>query len=436
MNDPKNVHIIGIGGIGTSAVARWFLAQNKTVSGSDVKESDLTRALLKEGAQVKLGHFADNIPSECDFIVYSSAVPKTNVERQAADERGISSLSYPEFLGELAKTKRTIAISGTNGKSTTTAMIAKMFIDAGLDPTVILGTKSPDLPHENLRIGKSDWFIVEACEHMAHMLNIAPQIAVVTNVEEDHLDFYRDIDHIRDSFQEWIDSAKQIVLNAKDTESQKLETNGATYFGLGSDIDLAIPGDFNKANAAAAIEAAKLAGIDEAAARESLKAFQGTWRRFEKVGQLNEVDIYSDYAHHPTAIQGAIHGFKTSFPDRRLVVCFEPHQFSRTEELFDEFAKSFGSADVLILSEIYEVEGRNESHGITSKDLIEAVKKQSPNLIAHYAANLDEAEALARDIIEPSDIFIAMGAGDIDQIARNLINTESQSGNTSLRGTK
>ncbi|MDA0207858.1 MAG: Mur ligase domain-containing protein [bacterium] len=421
MFEAQNVHIIGIGGIGTSAVARWFLEQNKAVSGSDAKASDLTHALSKEGAQVKLGHFADNIPSVCDFIVYSSAVPKTNVERQAADERGIPSLSYPEFLGQLAKTKRTIAVSGTNGKSTTTAMIAKIFLDAGFDPTVIIGTKSPDLPHENLRIGKSDWFIVEACEHMAHMLNIAPEIAVVTNVEEDHLDFYRDIDHIRDSFQEWIDGAKYIVLNAKDTESQKLKTTGASYFGLGADIQLSVPGAFNQANAAAAIEVAKLAGIDEANARASLKAFQGTWRRFEMVGARNGTDIYSDYAHHPTAVQGAIQGFKTSFPDRRLIICFEPHQFSRTEELFDEFAASFGNADVLILSEIYEVEGRNESHGITSKDLIEAIKKQSPNLDTHYAANLHEAETLVRRIIENGDIFVAMGAGDIDQIARNLV---------------
>ncbi|PIZ53726.1 UDP-N-acetylmuramate--L-alanine ligase, partial [Candidatus Uhrbacteria bacterium CG_4_10_14_0_2_um_filter_41_7] len=171
MINAKNVHIIGIGGIGTSAVAKWWQDQGAKVSGSDMHTSKIIDDLDKRGIEVKIGHFVDNVPRDCDLAIYSGAVPTTNVERQMVAELGVLELSYSEFLGQLAKTKKTIAVSGTNGKSTTTAMIATILIEAGYDPTVILGTKVPGWPEENLRIGKGDWFVVEACEHMANMLN-------------------------------------------------------------------------------------------------------------------------------------------------------------------------------------------------------------------------------------------------------------------------
>ncbi len=443
MIQAKNVHIIGVGGIGTSAVAKWWHDQGAEVSGSDMHPSAIIDELEKIGIITKIGHFADNVPSECDLIIYSRAVPETNVERQIASERGLIEWSYPQFLGELAKTKKTIAISGTNGKSTTTAMTAKILIEAGFDPTVILGSKMVDLPEGNLRIGAGDWFVVEACEHMASMLNIVPQIAVVTNIEEDHLDFYKDLDDIRNTFAKWLKTAEQfVVLNAKDEESNKLTATNLRKFNIenrqlgngqqtftvkspgtaanGAEITLQIPGAFNAMNAAAAATAASLVGIDSNTISKDLKDFRGIWRRFEHVGSWHEADIFSDYAHHPTAIKGTLEAFREFFPDRRLVVCFEPHQHSRTHELFDEFVESFDLADVLILSEVYRVSGRTEKEFEGSKDLAEKITERNTVGIVKYAKDQGAAEDLLRDLVEANDIVAIMGAGTIDNLARKL----------------
>jgi UDP-N-acetylmuramate--alanine ligase len=421
MINAKKVHIIGIGGIGTSAIARYFLASGATVSGSDMHLSDLTKALMKEGALIKVGHFADNIPSDCDLVVFSTAVPATNVERVAAEGRGLIMTSYPDFLGELAKTKKTIAVSGTNGKSTTTAMIAKILIDAGMDPLVILGTQSPDLNHGNLHMGSGEWFVVEACEHMGNMLKIVPDIAVVTNIEEDHLDYYNDLYDIRDHFSRWAKSAKHLViLNENDTQSKMLAIHKPVLFSQ-VDFDVGVPGAFNRANAAAAQQVARVAGASDEIIEVALKAFSGTWRRFERVGEWKGADIYSDYAHHPTSVRGTIAAFKEKYPDRRLVICFEPHQFSRTEELFDDFVTSFKGTDLLIISEVYEVEGRNESQGVTSKDLVREIKEGGESGQVMHAEDLEKAEGLIREHVEKGDIIVIMGAGDIDLIARKLV---------------
>ena len=439
MLNAKNIHIIGVGGIGTSAVAKWFRFHGARVSGSDMHESATIQALDNDGIHVKIGHFADNVPSECDLVIYSAAVPATNVERQVALERGIPMLSYAEFLGELAKTKKTIAVSGTNGKSTTTAMLAKIFIDAGRDPSVILGTKSPDLAGGNLRVGGGDWLILEACEHMANMLHIHPDVNVITNIEEDHLDFYRDLDHIRDTFQEWInckDKCGQVVLNGADRESMKLEHASKTYFNVdnrrveggrqvfdvaGVEVSLKVPGLFNAFNAAAALTAAHAAGVDDDVALKSLADFSGTWRRFEHVGAWNGADVYSDYAHHPTAVAGTLAAFKEFFPDRRIVLAFQPHQHSRTHELFDEFVESFDQADVLILAEIYEVAGRTEEKFESGDDMAGAVKHRGAVHDVRYAKNLDDVASKLRDVVKDGDVVILMGAGDIDDVARELV---------------
>ncbi|MBU1126091.1 MAG: UDP-N-acetylmuramate--L-alanine ligase [Patescibacteria group bacterium] len=443
MEEAKYVHIIGIGGIGTSAVAKWWKDQGATVSGSDMHPSQIIDDLEKHEIKTKIGHFADNVPTDCDLIIYSKAVPDTNVERQIAVERGITELSYPEFLGELAKTKKTIAVSGTNGKSTTTAMVAKILIDAGLDPTVILGSKMVELTDGNLRVGAGDWFVVEACEHMASMLNIVPDIAVVTNIEEDHLDFYKDIDDIRETFAKWIASAKQfVVLNLKDEQSEKLEAKNLRKFDIekrtsgrgeqsftvkspgtsanGAEVKLKIPGEFNAMNSAAAATAAALAGVDSNMIAKALGNFKGIWRRFENVGKWKETDVYSDYAHHPTAIEGTLKAFKEFFPERRLVICFEPHQHSRTHELFDEFVESFDLADVLILSEVYRVTGRTEEEFEGSKELAEAIERRGKIDTVKYAKDLKAAEDELRDLVEPEDIVVIMGAGPIDNLARKL----------------
>lgn len=438
MISAKNVHIIGIGGIGTSAVAKWWQAQGAIVTGSDVHKNELISELEKIGIEVFLGHFAENIPNICDLVIHSRAVLRTNVERQVATERGIINLSYPEFLGELAKVYKTIAISGTNGKSTTTAMIASILIEAGFDPTVVVGTQVPNWPMKNLRIGNGKWFVTEACEHMASFLNIHPDIAVITNIEEDHLDFYTDLDQIRDTFQIWIDRIKAhgvVVLNANDSESKKLklkkfeqfviqnrETKDCkqTFSVLDNQYMISLPGEFNAMNAAAAVVACKIAGVSAQIIQKALSEFGGTWRRFELVGKWKEADVYSDYAHHPIAIQATLRAAKEFFIDRRLIVVFEPHQHSRTHELFEEFVDSFGDADVVVISEIYEVVGRTEEKFESSRDLVEKISKRLPNKSVIYASDLKQAESELRDVVKKGDVIFCMGAGAIDSLARKL----------------
>lgn len=442
MINAKSVHIIGIGGIGTSAVAKLFLASGAKVSGSDVHQSQIIDDLSSRGVTVKIGHFADNVPGDCDLVIYSNAVPSTNVERQVASERGLTEWAYPKFLGKLAAEHRTVAVSGTNGKSTTAAMIAKILIEADYDPTVIIGTQSPDLPDGNLRVGKGKWLVLEACEHMASMLNIKPEVAVITNIEEDHLDFYRDLNHIRETFQKWIESCDQVIVNAIDPESQKLQVERKQTFAIknrlpseqgqifevigqgfkpfNQKVILSIPGEFNAQNAAAAAATAQVIGIDDQTIKDALANFKGSWRRFEKVGRWHEADLYSDYAHHPTAVQGSLKAFREFFPGKRLVVVFEPHQFSRTHELFDGFVQSFDEADVLIISEVYEVEGRNENQQETSRDLVEKIKARGKINHVLYAADVEKAESKLRDVVKAGDVIVVMGAGTIDELARRL----------------
>jgi UDP-N-acetylmuramate--alanine ligase len=438
MMDAKYVHIVGIGGIGTSAVAKWWLDRGAHVSGSDLTQSPITEEVMATGANVKIGHFTENLPREADLLVYSSAIPVTNPERQAAKELGITELSYPEFLGKLAEEKKTIAITGTNGKSTTTAMVAKILIDAGYDPTVILGTKSPDLDGTNLRIGKSDWLVVEACEHMANMLQIIPNIGVITNIEEDHLDFYRDLNHIKQSFKKWVDQmgvCGKVILNGNEKNSMSLNAENPAVFKIGErsikggsqtfevagvDVTLTIPGAFNAENAAAALTAAHIAGVEDDSALASLKAFKGTWRRFEHVGAWKEAEVYSDYAHHPSAVQGSIAAFKEFFPNRQLIIVFQPHQHSRTHELFDEFVESFDQADHLIVTEIYEVAGRTEEKFESSEDMVAAIKARDTIKSVDYAKDLESAQTQLETLTRPSDIIVAMGAGTVDELARRI----------------
>jgi len=439
MINAKKVHIVGLGGIGTSAVARWFLAQNVEVSGSDIHKSSIIEDLQREGVDFRLGHFVENVPRDCDLIIYSRAVPADNVERKVASELSIRELSYPEFLGELAKTKKTIAVSGTNGKSTTTAMIASILIEAGFDPTVIVGTQVPGWEKHNLRIGESDWLIIEACEHMASMLNIAPDVAVITNITEDHLDFYSGIDEIVDTFQKWISNIKPggvCILNAQDDRSAKIEfdrierfeaqdrnTDGEhqSFIVDGDPYKLQIPAEYNVQNAAAAIVTAKHIGVSAGVCNQALEKFKGTWRRLEHVGVWKSADIYSDFAHHPDSIKGTIEAFRESHPTRRIVLVFEPHQHSRTKELFDDFVKAFDGVDELILSEIYDVEGRNEDKTISSKDLADKIKDRNSIEGVYFAKDQDAVEDILREQVKPDDIVIIMGAGTIDNLARKLV---------------
>ncbi len=427
MTKLMNVHLIGAGGIGISAIGKWFLAKGATVSGSDATPSAITDDLAARGVAITIGHNATNIPTECDLVVYTEATSGENAERAEATKRGIRQLGHFDFLGELSRGMRTIAIAGTNGKSTTTAMTGKIFVDAGLDPTVFVGSLVPGWELGNVRIGASDILIVEADEYKQKMVKLTPSVTVITNIEEDHLDVYRDLQHIVDTFQELADkTTQQVIVNEEDANAMRITASQRSTFRA-QYIALQIPGGFNYANAAAAIAAAAAFAIPEADARESLATFAGIWRRFERVGMCDGADIISDYGHHPTAVKGTLAAAKEFFPGRRIVLAFQPHQHNRTRELFDEFVTSFDDADVLILAEIYGVEGRTE-HGVTisSLDLLNAIQQQMhtksdrvrPTI---FTKDLIETEAKIREYLREGDVVIVMGAGDIDIVARKLV---------------
>ncbi len=429
-----SIHLIGANGVGVSAVGKLFLTWGKKVSGSDLHGGIFSNELARMGAKMKLGHAAENVPADADLVVYSSAVPETNPERQAASDRGIVQMSFAEFLGELAKGYTTIAVTGTHGKSTTTAMIGKVLEDAGLDPTVIVGSRVPGWPLGNLRtsvpatypLQPTPYLIIEACEHMAHHLKIFPDIGVITNVEFDHPDFYRDLAHVEKVMRQWEKQCGRVV-HVEEEADPKLK--------------LKVPGAYNQRNAAGALAAARLLELDEANAKASLEAFSGIWRRFEHVGVWHAAsfandaagaDVYSDYGHHPTAIRETLKTARELFPHRRLVHIFQPHQHVRTAELFDEFVSVLGRADVNILVEIYSVAGRmdarhtdnrrTDGQSISSKALAEAVNKTARSgSFTHHAESLDAAETFVRELTKPGDVLFFQGAGDIDDVARRLV---------------
>lgn len=456
----QKAHVIGAGGIGVSAVAKLLKHSGKEVSGSDIAANESTRELEAAGITVAIGHGADNLPAGVDVIVFSDAVPQTNPEREEGRRRGIREMSYFEFVGEYSKTKRTVGVSGTNGKSTTTALLGLMLERAGLEPTVIVGSKVMSFPDKNLRLGRGEHFIVEACEHNANMLKLFPETIVLTNIEEDHLDFYKDLKHIRDAFQSYIEKLPPdgtLILNADDHVSfaelsprtqfitygmdnpadymaRNLRTGGgAQIFEIAhgkeslGDFVIMVPGKFNVMNALAAATAAFELGASADSVRATLKDFPGIWRRFQRVGFRDKALIVSDYGHHPTAIRQTLEGARDFFSGKRIVLCFQPHQRNRTHNLFDEFVASFDGADVLVLAEVFDVAGREEPEdaGATSRKMVEAVKARDE---AHgkrrdvlFADSPDDALVTLEGLIGPDDVVIVMGAGNIYSIAQKLV---------------
>ena len=456
LEDVQKIHVIGVGGIGISAAAKFLLARGKTVSGSDLHPSAITKAVEQAGGKVFSGHAASNVADGTELVIYSPAVLESNVERVHAKELGIPQMSYPEFLGELSKDYSTIVVTGTNGKSTTTAMVALMLEEAGYDPTVIVGSLVPSFPQGNLRLGKGRFLVVEGCEYRAHMLHLNPEMIVLTNIEEDHLDYYRDLDHIRETFQTFVDKLigkGLLVHNGNDPESKKLAADRAVTFGYKTKTDYAsrnrktemgkqsfmvfrsgekeetlgrvtlnIPGAFNMMNALAAISAALELGVPFETCQRVLENFTGIWRRFERVGVWKGADVISDYGHHPTAIRDTIAAAREFFPQRRIVLCFQPHQHSRTKELLDQFVETVHDADAIVVPEIYKVVGRTEKEEseVSSRDLVNQIKKKDPAKEIHHAKDLKEAEKVLRDLVKPADVLIIQGAGDVDDLARKI----------------
>ncbi len=418
IKNSKKVHFIGIGGIGISSVARMLLLDGVKVSGSDRGSSMITDELSKFGADIKIGHSSENVPQDTDLLIYTIAIPNDNPELNEAKNRNIRCLTYPQALHEISKDKYTIAVSGTHGKTTTTAMIAKIMMDAGLDPTVIVGSFLKE-NKSNFISGQSKYLVVEACEYKKSFLNIEPDIAVITNIDNDHLDFYKDINAIKDAFGEFaakipkdgwlvIDKKNNIVSSAVENAIAGIVDSGTS----GSNIKLKFPGKHNKDDAKMAIAVAGILGISEKAAEKSLENFGGTWRRFESRGETkNGAIVYDDYAHHPTEIKATLGGTREMFSDKKIIAVFQPHLYSRTKLLMNDFEESFNDADLLLLAPIYAAREK-EDESVSSEILSRNIK----NTKALSFSNFEDIEKYLYENLKKGDILITMGAGDIYKI--------------------
>ena len=431
-------HFIGIGGIGISAIARMMAMEGKEVSGSDRSKSLITDELIKFGAKVFIGHSAKNVPKICDLVIYTVAISKNNPELVKARKLKIPTLSYPEVLGVISKDKFTIAISGTHGKTTTTAMIGKMMADVGLDPTVIVGSLMNDT-RSNIVVGKGKYFVVESCEYRRSFLNIQPKIIIITNIDNDHLDYYKNLKDIQNAFSEFVAKLRPddyLITDARNKNIlpvvKRADCNVVDYNLLGDWISkspklkLQVIGKHNLENAKAALALAKVLGISEKLAIKSLNSFSGTWRRFELKGKTKSgALVYDDYGHHPTEIKATLRGVREYFGDKKnIVTMFQPHLYSRTKMLLKDFATSFFDTDKLVLLPIYAAREKNDL-SISSNILAGEIRKnidKGKGYLKTVTVIKNKIEAVS--LIEAdtdSGVIITMGAGDVTEVSSLLV---------------
>ncbi len=449
------VHCVGIGGIGVSAAAKFLRLQGKQVSGSDAIRSVVTADAERAGITV-LDPAPGNVAPDLDLLIYTSAAPETQPERAEAERLGIPQLSYFEFLGLLSQGYKTVAVCGTNGKSTTAAMLALILEKAGFDPLAIVGSRVPGFEYGNLRPGKGGLFVVEACEYRAQFMSLSPSLVVTTKIVEDHLDYYRDLKHIEETFRAFAAKLPDnglLIWNADDAGSREAyaaSAQSAATFGFapGADLraerleasaglqrfdavwtdgtvwrglELRVPGAFNVSNALAALSAARALGAGEDAARTALTEFSGIWRRFEKVGERVGAPVISDYGHTPDAIEATLRAAREFYPGRKIILAFQPHHHDRTRRLFDAFVAAFDGVDDLVLCEIYSVTGREEGpDAISSRRLLQAIEARGRVAKTAYAADPHSALRLLEKKKTKDVIILIMGAGDLYSIAYPL----------------
>ena len=444
----KHVHFIGIGGVSMSALAMMLKNQNISVSGSDFHVSPTTQYLSEQGIAVAFGHSPENIPAETDLVVYTAAIAGDNPEYLSAKERGIPEISRAKLLGRIMQEySKSIAVSGTHGKTTVTSMLSHILLAGNTDPTITVGAYLDKLA-ANYRIGNSEYFLLEACEYCNSFHNFFPSISIILNVSEDHLDFFKDLKAIQASFHQFgLNTRDAIILHSSllavpaltEGWTQKLisfdqggdyhaknfayQANGAPEFDayyhdrLLGHIQLSVFGLHNVSNALAAIAAADTLGIPFAAVEKGLAEFHGAARRFQKKGTFAGIDVYDDYAHHPEEIAATLQAAE-KLPHKRLWLIFQPHTYSRTKLLFDDFVAVLQKADVLILADIYAAREKN-TYNIHSQDLAAAISVHNPN--THYFESFDEIENFVLEHAEPGDLLITMGAGDIYFVGEALL---------------
>ncbi|WP_309866892.1 UDP-N-acetylmuramate--L-alanine ligase [Desmospora profundinema] len=451
MSKKEHVHFIGIGGYGMSAIARVLLEMGHRVTGSDVSSNKLTEALAAKGAEIHLGHDG-MLVENADRVVYSSSIPEHNVEWKAAREQGIPVYHRSQMLALLLNDKKGVAIAGAHGKTTTSSMIAQTMEEAGVDPSYIIGGEVVSLG-SNAKAGSSDWVVAEADESDGTFLEYNPQIAVVTNIEPDHLENYDgDFNNLKQAYRQFLRQVKtdglavlgwddayvreiaddcqaRIITYALDRSAdvtathirQHLNTITFTVHAHGKELGemtLHVPGRHNVANALATTAVCLEAGISFSAIAEGMARFRGAKRRFQVIGEVDDILVVDDYAHHPTEIRATLSGLKAM--NRRVLAVFQPQRYSRTHLLMDEFSRAFGEADQLVISSIYSPPGEPPIEGVTSERLVEMVRVNS-NPRALFRDTKEDVEKWLLEQARPGDLVITMGAGDIWRVAHHLV---------------
>ena len=447
----KHIYFIGIGGISMSALARILVQKGINVSGSDIKESELTKKLEGEGIEVKYTQVAENITPDIDHVVYTAAISKDNPELKKAQELNIPLVNRASLLSDIMKGyKYSIGVSGTHGKTSTTSMLSHILIEAKKDPTISVGGMLP-LIGGNLKIGKEEFFLTEACEYTNSFLELSPNVEVILNIEADHLDFFKDLDDIRKSFKKFIaklDDNGILVINEKISNKEELLDgfSGKVYsFGLGKSyvnakninydfegkaefdlyvedkymgkIKLSVYGEHNILNALAAIATGMALDISLEDIKRGLEGYGGVHRRFEIKGTVKGLTVIDDYAHHPGEIEATIEAAK-KLKYKRLCVVFQPHTYSRTKALLEDFARVLSKADLVVLADIYAAREK-DTLGVSSKDIETLINKKSQK--AYYFPTFDEIESFVLSKLDKGDICITMGAGDIYKLGEDIL---------------
>jgi UDP-N-acetylmuramate--alanine ligase len=448
----KKIHFVGIGGIGMSGIAEILSDADLEISGCDLKESAITRRLERLGIRVIEGHDASHAEGH-DLIVTSSAVRHDNAEVARARELDIPVIRRAEMLGEIMRQRRSIAISGTHGKTTTSALTSLILTEAGLDPTMIVGGVMRNL-ESNARLGKGEFLVVEADEFDRSFLALDPTWAVVTNIEADHLDCYPDLDAIKSAFAEFVrkvpplgmvigcidDPAVAELLESVPVRSLSYGTSeradlrstdlrfdeGGSWFTVTlrgerlGEIRLAVPGQHNVRNALAALAVALEIGVEFPVAAQALSKFRGVERRFQMLGECNGAIIVDDYAHHPTEIRATVDGARRSFPRRRIVALFQPHLYSRTRDFFAEFAEALSTADLALVTPIYPA--REEPiEGVSSALITDAATRRGAENVEAVTLEGEQLVEHLRSQLGSGDLLLTMGAGDINLIGEALV---------------
>ncbi len=451
----KKFHFIGAGGIGMSGLAKLLLANQAKLSGSDQQASEVTERLCELGANLQTYHKAENIPDDTEKVVISAAIKETNPELREARKRGLKVHKYAEMLGELMSCYKGIAISGTHGKSTTSGWLTSLFAHLGLKPNYIVGADIPQFGTSS-GAGTSEYFIAEACEYDRSFLNLKPQIATILNIEQDHLDYYKDVDDIIKAFTDFAQGVRPggtVIANGQDPNVAKLikalpDTINCQRFGIDGDFDfsarnllleegcysfdvyqgskllgktkISLPGKHNVSNALAVIAMAINTGLEAEQVLANLAGFSGIDRRLMLKAKINDITVLDDYAHHPTEIKASLTAIRQKYSPKRLWCVFQPHQYSRTRFLLDDFAQSFMLADITIVPDIYFVRDSQQSKEmVNAQILVNRIRQASSE-----AVFIDDFRAICDHLVEnamPGDLVVTMGAGNIWKVADEYI---------------